>query len=69
MDHDDNTRRITQLQHWDLDEPRARRQHELMLAAEAHHRLRVLSSDWSEVEHLAQQCIELLRASNRKTTG
>ena len=69
MDRNDDAREMLSLQQRDEDERRARREHELRLAAEAHHRLRILNGDRVRLEDLAGEWIELLRASGANTTG
>jgi hypothetical protein len=44
-------------------------EHELVVAAEAHHRARILDADRPQLEDLAEEWIEMLRASSAKTTG
>ena len=69
MDRDDDARMMKQLQQWDVDERQARREHEMVLAAEARHRQRILNDERVRLEDLATEWIELLRASSAKTTG
>ena len=69
MYKEDDAHMMTQLQQWDVDERRAQREHELVLAAEALHRQRILDCDQVRLEDLAKEWIELLRASSAKTTG
>ena len=69
MDKSSETHITTQLQQVDLEERPSRAEGDLVLAAEAHHRLRLLNDDQTRLEDLAEEWIELLRASSRKTTG
>ena len=69
MDKSAETHITTQLQQVDLEERPSRAERDLVLAAEAHHRLRLLIDDRTRLEDLAEEWIELLRASSRKTTG
>ncbi|MGD2076221.1 MAG: hypothetical protein PVI91_10520 [Gammaproteobacteria bacterium] len=69
MVKDDDTHAMTQLQQWDVDERRVQPEHELTLAAEAHHRLCILKADRPRLDDLAGEWIELLRASGAKKTG
>ena len=69
MDKSSETHITTQLQQVDLEERPSRAERDLVLAAEAHHRLRLLNDDQTRLEDLAEEWIELLRASSRKTTG
>lgn len=66
MDKDDDHRMMTQLQPWDVDERRARRERERVLVSEALHRQRLLDGDRPRLEDLAAEWIELLRASRAK---
>jgi len=69
MDQSAETNITTQLQHVDLEEPPSRVEQELVHAAEAHHRLRLLIDNRTRFEDLAEEWIELLRASSRKPTS
>jgi len=69
MDTHDDDQMKTHLQQVDVNERRARREYELMLAAEAHHRLQLLNGSRPRLEDLAEEWIELLRASSGKPAG
>jgi hypothetical protein len=69
MDKSAETNITTQLQHVDLEERPSRVEQELEHAAEAHHRFYLLIDDRTRLEDLAEEWIELLRASSRKTTS
>lgn len=69
MDKSSETHITTQLQQVDLEVRPSMAERDLVLAAEAHHRLRLLIDDRTRLEDLAEEWIELLRASSRKTTG
>jgi len=57
----------TQLQEVDLVERPSSDERALLLAAEAQHRQRLLNGDRPRLEDLAEEWIELLRASRQKT--
>ena len=67
MNKYDDTDMTTQLQQVNLDVRPTIFEQELVLAAEAQHRLRLLNGDRLRLEDLAGEWIELLRASRRKT--
>ena len=67
MDRDDDTRMTARLQEREADDRHSARDRELLLAAEAHHRLSILSGDRPRLEDLAGEWIELLRDSSGKT--
>ena len=67
MNEYDDAHMATQLQQVNLDERPTIFEQELVLAAEAQHRLRLLDGDRPRLEDLAGEWIELLRASRRKT--
>ena len=69
MDKSSETYITTQFQQVELEERTSRAEGDLVLAAEAHHRLRLLNDDQTRLEDLVEEWIELLRASSRKTTG
>lgn len=69
MDKSAKTHIMTHRQQLDPEERLSRVEQELILAAAAHHRLRLLIDDRTRLEDLAEEWIELLRASSRKTTG
>ena len=69
MDRHDDTRTMARLQKWEADDRHSDRERELLLAAEAHHRLSLLSGNRPRLEDLAGEWIELLRDSNGKTAG
>mgnify|MGYP001551765154 FL=1 len=68
MDKSSETYITTQFQQVEMEERPSRAERDLVLAAEAHHRLRLLNDDQTRLEDLAEEWIELIRASSRKTT-
>jgi hypothetical protein len=60
---------MAQLQEWEADDRRSDRDRELLLAAEAQHRLSILRGDSTRLEDLAGEWIDLLRASSGKTVS
>ena len=69
MDKSAETYITTQLQQVDLEGRPSSVEQELVRAAEARHRLRLLHDERTRLEDLAGEWIELLHASSRKTTG
>ena len=69
MDKDKDAYMMMQLQQSILDERRARREYEMLLAAEARHRLRILNDNRTRLEDLAGEWIEMLRDNMGKTNG
>jgi hypothetical protein len=66
MDTYDDSDLMTRLQLLNTDEWPSGREQELIVAAEAHHRLRFLNEEQPRLEHLAEDWIELIRASSGK---
>ena len=66
MNKCDDVDMTTQLQQVNLDERLTIFEQELVLAAEAQHRLHLLNGDRPRLEDLAGEWIDLLRASRRK---
>ena len=66
MDNYDGSDMMKQLHLLNVDEWPSGREHELIVAAEAHHRLRFLNENQPRLEHLAEDWIELVRASSGK---
>ncbi len=54
--------------HWGADERQVRREHELVVAAEAQHRQCILDAARPQSEDLTEEWIGMLRASSAKTT-
>jgi hypothetical protein len=69
MDKTADSHVTRQLQLVDPGEQLSRVERELMLAAGARHRSRLLNDDGARLEDLAVEWIELLRASTCRTTG
>lgn len=69
MDKPTETHIKTQLQQTGMEEGLSSVEQRLVPAAEARHRSRLLSDEPARLEDLAGAWIELLRASNDKTTG
>jgi hypothetical protein len=66
MDNYDGSGTMTQLHQVKTDEWRSGSEHELIVAAQAHHRLRLLNENQPRLEHLDEDWIELIRASSGK---
>ena len=66
MGNYDESDMMTQLQLLNADERPSGREHELVVAAEAHHRLRILNDNQPRLEHLAEDWIKLIRTSSGK---
>jgi len=66
MDRNEHRHTTAQLQQCGADQPQSKPDRKLRIAAEAHHRQRLVKGDCVRLQDLAVEWIELLRASRGK---